>query len=263
MMEVYFRVIEGQTPDPQWDERIGQVSRKFKQIKEKAANWAGGKSARRATPRRRPEVRRLVSWMRYALMDTALGAFGLAWTERGVARVALPGPDARMTEMWISRDPAEPGFPEGALAGLPERIRRYARASTSTFQMFRSISSSPRIQPRLLRRTAQDRLWRNHDLWRNCAHSWRRRAVTRGRPGDGGESHSTHHSLPSRAGRRRPDRRLLLSGRRNRQNADAGARTRCEPERPIRFRLLNLLPAFEAFELRQRFDDAIGNRLDA
>jgi methylated-DNA-[protein]-cysteine S-methyltransferase len=64
--------------------------------------------------------------MRYALIDTALGAFGLAWTETGVARVALPGSDRRRTELWISRDPAEPGFPEGELAGLPELIRRYA-----------------------------------------------------------------------------------------------------------------------------------------
>ena len=42
MMEVYFKVIEGQTPDPAWDERIGQVSRKFRELREKAANWAGG-----------------------------------------------------------------------------------------------------------------------------------------------------------------------------------------------------------------------------
>jgi len=45
MMEVYFRVIEGQTPDPAWDERIGQVSRKFRELKEKAANWMGGRPA--------------------------------------------------------------------------------------------------------------------------------------------------------------------------------------------------------------------------
>lgn len=40
-MEVYFRVIEGQTPDPAWDERIGQVSRKFRDLRDKAATWAG------------------------------------------------------------------------------------------------------------------------------------------------------------------------------------------------------------------------------
>jgi hypothetical protein len=42
MLEVYFKVIEGQTPDPAWDERIGQVSRKFRELREKAADWAGG-----------------------------------------------------------------------------------------------------------------------------------------------------------------------------------------------------------------------------
>lgn len=71
--------------------------------------------------------------MRYALIDTALGTFGLAWTETGIARVALPGADRRKTEMWISRDPAEPGFPEGPLADLPERIRRYAEGERIDF----------------------------------------------------------------------------------------------------------------------------------
>jgi hypothetical protein len=45
MMDVYFRVIEGQTPDPAWNDRIGQVSRKFRDLKERAANWAGGYTA--------------------------------------------------------------------------------------------------------------------------------------------------------------------------------------------------------------------------
>lgn len=45
MMDVYFRVIEGQTPDPAWDERIGQVSKKFRELKDKAANWMGGRPA--------------------------------------------------------------------------------------------------------------------------------------------------------------------------------------------------------------------------
>jgi methylated-DNA-[protein]-cysteine S-methyltransferase len=71
--------------------------------------------------------------MRYTLIDTALGTFGLAWTEIGVARVALPGPDRARTEVWISRDPAEPGFPDGQLAGLPERIRRYAEGERIDF----------------------------------------------------------------------------------------------------------------------------------
>ncbi len=71
--------------------------------------------------------------MRYALVDTAIGTFGIAWTDAGLARVALPGPDRARTEMWISRDPAEPGFPDGVLAGLPERIRRYAEGEKVDF----------------------------------------------------------------------------------------------------------------------------------
>lgn len=71
--------------------------------------------------------------MRYALIDTALGTFGIAWTAAGLARVALPGRDRARTEMWISRDPAEPGFPEGELGLLPERIRHYAEGAREDF----------------------------------------------------------------------------------------------------------------------------------
>ena len=48
MMEVYFRTTDGQTPDPAWDQRIGEVSRKFRDLKEKAANWAGSRPATNA-----------------------------------------------------------------------------------------------------------------------------------------------------------------------------------------------------------------------
>lgn len=71
--------------------------------------------------------------MRYCLVDTAIGTFGLAWTDLGVTRVALPGRDREATELWISRDPAEPGFPDGPLADLPEMIRRYAEGARIDF----------------------------------------------------------------------------------------------------------------------------------
>jgi methylated-DNA-[protein]-cysteine S-methyltransferase len=71
--------------------------------------------------------------MRYALIETALGTFGIAWTELGVARVALPGRDRIGTEMWISREPAEPGFPEGEIATLFDRIKRYAAGEPEDF----------------------------------------------------------------------------------------------------------------------------------
>jgi methylated-DNA-[protein]-cysteine S-methyltransferase len=71
--------------------------------------------------------------MRYALIDTALGAFGLAWTDAGVARVALPGRDRARTEIWISREPAEPGYPERSLSELPEMIRDYVAGERVDF----------------------------------------------------------------------------------------------------------------------------------
>jgi hypothetical protein len=45
LMQVYFKTIEGQTPDPEWDQRIGAASRKFNQLKEKAAQWTSGRGA--------------------------------------------------------------------------------------------------------------------------------------------------------------------------------------------------------------------------
>lgn len=71
--------------------------------------------------------------MRYALVETDIGIFGIAWTDEGLARVALPGWDRARTELWISRDPAEPGFPDGRIASLPDRIRRYAQGEREDF----------------------------------------------------------------------------------------------------------------------------------
>lgn len=45
MMQVYFRTTAGQTPDPEWDARISGVSRKFTELKDRAAQWMGGRGA--------------------------------------------------------------------------------------------------------------------------------------------------------------------------------------------------------------------------
>ena len=86
--------------------------------------------------------------MRYALVDTAIGTFGIAWTDAGLARVALPGRDRMGTEMWISRDPAEPGFPDGPIATLPDRIKRYAEGGHEDFtDVPLDISGKTHIKP--------------------------------------------------------------------------------------------------------------------
>ena len=39
MMDVYFRTIEGQVPDPAWEAKLENLSRKFRTLKEKAATY--------------------------------------------------------------------------------------------------------------------------------------------------------------------------------------------------------------------------------
>lgn len=43
MMDCYFQVIRGQSPDPDWDARISGVSKKFQELKDNAANWSAGR----------------------------------------------------------------------------------------------------------------------------------------------------------------------------------------------------------------------------
>jgi len=37
LMQVYFKVIEGQTPNPEWDEKLSSMSKKFRKLKDRAA----------------------------------------------------------------------------------------------------------------------------------------------------------------------------------------------------------------------------------
>jgi hypothetical protein len=41
-MQVYFKVIAGQTPNPDWDRRLSDASKKFRELKDKAAASFGG-----------------------------------------------------------------------------------------------------------------------------------------------------------------------------------------------------------------------------
>lgn len=66
--------------------------------------------------------------MRYSVIDTAIGVFGMAWSDRGVVRFALPGGGVA----WLEAG-AEPGDPEGVLADLPEMVLRYAAGEPVDF----------------------------------------------------------------------------------------------------------------------------------
>lgn len=57
MMQVYFPTIEGQTPNPEWEQRLNDLSKKFRELGEKAASWVGGRTGGmndRGTPESAP-----------------------------------------------------------------------------------------------------------------------------------------------------------------------------------------------------------------
>lgn len=68
--------------------------------------------------------------MRYSLLDTALGVMGLGWTERGVARFALPSVDRASIEKRMVRGGAVPGEPDDELV---DKIIAYAEGEHVEF----------------------------------------------------------------------------------------------------------------------------------
>ena len=68
--------------------------------------------------------------MKYTRIDTEIGIFGITWTGKGVRNVALPG--GSRIESWVAEG-AVPGEPEGALAAVPDMIRRYAQGEQIDF----------------------------------------------------------------------------------------------------------------------------------
>ncbi|WP_112323709.1 hypothetical protein [Oceanibium sediminis] len=45
LMQVYFKTIEGQQPDPEWEARLEQTSKKFRDIKQRARGGGAGRAA--------------------------------------------------------------------------------------------------------------------------------------------------------------------------------------------------------------------------
>lgn len=50
LLQVFFKVTEGQTPDPAWEARIAGASDKFRQMGERARDWAGRRFGGAAAP---------------------------------------------------------------------------------------------------------------------------------------------------------------------------------------------------------------------
>jgi len=64
--------------------------------------------------------------MQTMIFDTALGEFGIGWTDAGLARVQLPGLDRAELLQRINRDGAAPGEPTRAIDALINQIDDYA-----------------------------------------------------------------------------------------------------------------------------------------
>lgn len=71
--------------------------------------------------------------MEAAIFDTALGAFGLGWTDIGLARVLLPGEDAEAMRERLGLAGERPSAPSRDIAALMDRIEDYAEGERVHF----------------------------------------------------------------------------------------------------------------------------------
>lgn len=71
----------------------------------------------------------------YAIVDTAIGPIGIAWSDAGICNVALPERDRlRMEQRFAARlGGALPGEPPAALAPAIELVKRYASGESVDF----------------------------------------------------------------------------------------------------------------------------------
>lgn len=71
--------------------------------------------------------------METVTFDTALGLFGLGWTERGLARVLLPDTTQKATIERLQRDGARSGTPTRMVMSIMDRIEDYAEGRMVDF----------------------------------------------------------------------------------------------------------------------------------
>lgn len=71
--------------------------------------------------------------METMVFDTALGEFGIGWTDAGVARLQLPGADHAALLERINRDGAQAGEPTRAIEAVINQIEDYADGEAVDF----------------------------------------------------------------------------------------------------------------------------------
>lgn len=71
--------------------------------------------------------------MRYCLIETEIGTFGLGWTETGIVRAALPDSKPGAVARRMARDGAVSAVPDGEIEETVVQIRRYATGQRTAF----------------------------------------------------------------------------------------------------------------------------------
>lgn len=71
--------------------------------------------------------------MKTKVFDTALGEFGIGWTDKGLARVQLPGLGHSALGERINRGDARPGEPPRPIEALINQIEDYADGEAVDF----------------------------------------------------------------------------------------------------------------------------------
>lgn len=71
--------------------------------------------------------------METAIFDTALGAFGIGWTDTGIARLQLPGLDSQAMAERMASKGARPGEPDRRICEIINRIEDYAEGEEVDF----------------------------------------------------------------------------------------------------------------------------------
>lgn len=75
--------------------------------------------------------------MHTAIFDTALGFFGIGWTEAGLARVLLPGDEEATMRERLERAGGTKGQPDRIISALMDRIEDYADGAAIDFSFTR------------------------------------------------------------------------------------------------------------------------------
>lgn len=84
-------------------------------------------------PDHRPYMREKLSAVKYCLIDTAIGTFGLGWTEKGIARATLPDAKPGAVGQRMARYGTQSVAPEDEIAELVADIQAYAAGERIEF----------------------------------------------------------------------------------------------------------------------------------